>query len=579
MKIPVSRLVSYLRPYKLRFFQATLAMAAAASIQGLSVYILKPVIDNIFIMKQYSMLMTVVFLLPALFLIKLAAAYTQAYLMSWISQKAVLNIRGDLFRHLHDLSAEFYWRKRSGEIMSRVINDLNSVQSMLQFLPLYLVRDTLTVAAVLGVIFFTHWKFALISILAIPMAGGIIYVLGRKMRKAGAKSQEIVGEISHRFQESLQGMNIVKAFNYEEGAIAKFMQKNQELFSQMMRYLRATALSGPLMEFGGSIILAFMVFYGGNEVIKGALTPGQFFTFLAGFFAAYSPLKNITNANSTFQLGMASWERILQLLNEKPSVKLPANPRPVLSLAGNIRLNNVGYKYPQSSKFAVRGIDIDIKPGEAVAFVGTSGSGKSTLIHLLLRLFDPVEGAVLYDGMDLREINLKQLRSHIGLVTQETVLFDDSVFNNIALGQPDASLNDVIEASRAADAHDFISGLPEGYNTMLGERGTKLSGGQRQRLAIARAVLKKPSALLLDEATSNLDTASEKAVQSALERLLAGRTVIMVAHRLSTIQNAGRIFVLDQGRIIESGSHAELLDRRGIYSRLCEIQSTIEEGK
>ena len=305
MKIPVSRLVSYLRPYKLRFFQATLAMAAAASIQGLSVYILKPVIDNIFIMKQYSMLMTVVFLLPALFLIKLAAAYTQAYLMSWISQKAVLNIRGDLFRHLHDLSAEFYWRKRSGEIMSRVINDLNSVQSMLQFLPLYLVRDTLTVAAVLGVIFFTHWKFALISILAIPMAGGIIYVLGRKMRKAGAKSQEIVGEISHRFQESLQGMNIVKAFNYEEGAIAKFMQKNQELFSQMMRYLRATALSGPLMEFGGSIILAFMVFYGGNEVIKGALTPGQFFTFLAGFFAAYSPLKNITNANSTSQLGMA----------------------------------------------------------------------------------------------------------------------------------------------------------------------------------------------------------------------------------------------------------------------------------
>ncbi|MFH1618681.1 MAG: ABC transporter ATP-binding protein [bacterium] len=431
----------------------------------------------------------------------------------------------------------------------------------------------LTITVLLFVLFYIHWKFALLALLFLPFTGIVLSVLGKKMQTAGSRSQTIVGEISHHFQESLQGMTVVKAFNYEKGAINKFGLKNNELFSQMMKYLRATALSGPLMEFGGSIILTLMVYYAGVEIFAGRLTPGKFFSFLAAFFAAYGPLKNIANSNSTFQMGMASWERILQLLEEKPSMKLPSSPRPVARLEGRVALKNVRYSYPSGARPALDGLELEIKPGEVVAFVGPSGSGKTTLVHLLLRLFDPLSGVVLYDGTDLRELDIRQLRDHVGLVTQETVLFDDTVSGNISLGRPQATKEDVLEAARAADAHDFISGLAHGYDTPLGERGVKLSGGQRQRLAIARALLKKPSVLILDEATSNLDTASEKYVQQALEKVLAGRTVIMVAHRLSTVRNSDRIFVLDRGRVVESGKHIDLIKTAGVYQRLHDMQS------
>ena len=568
------RLAARFKPYRIRFFQAVVMMALVAGLKGGGVYLIKPIVDNVLIHKQPGMFLAVLIIIPSFFLLKFAACYTLAYLMSWIGQRATQSIRDDLFSHLHELSVEFYWRRRSGEIMSRVTNDLTGVQSCLQTLPLYLVRDTLTFGVLLFVLFYLHWKFALITLLVIPMAGAVLYVLGRKMRSASARSQEVTAEIYHRFQESLQGMAIVKAFNYEESAVKKFRGKNADLFSQMMKYLRATALSGPLMELTGGLALTFLIFYGGKEIFADKLTPGEFFAFLGGFLAAYAPLKNIARSNSTLQMGLASWQRIAQLLDEKPSVRISSSPGPVPSLKGDIRFDNVSYRYPGSGQFAVRDLNIRIKPGEVVAFAGPSGSGKTTIVHLCLRLFDPASGSVSYDGHDLKDLDLKGLRSHMGLVTQETVLFDDTVFNNIALGRTGVSMEDVISASKAADAHDFISGLPQGYSTVLGERGAKLSGGQRQRLAIARAVLKKPSVLVLDEATSNLDTASEKSIQGALERVLAGHTVIMVAHRLSTIEKADRIFVLDRGQIAESGSHRELLKKPGIYSKLYRIQST-----
>jgi len=577
MKKLLLRLLPYLKPHRTKFLQACCAMICVAILQSGSALILKSIFDNVFILKQSGMLGFAVIAVPSFFFLKMTAGFAQAYLMSWIGQKTIQDIRDTLFAHLHDLSVEFYWRKRSGEIMSRVTNDLNSVQSMLQFLPLYLIRDTLTLFSLICVLFYIHWKFAILSFLAAPLAAAVLLVLGKKMRRAGKQSQSITGEIYHRFQESLQGMTIVKAFNYESGSIARFREKNEELFVQMMKYLRATAMSGPLMEFAGSLVFTLMIFYGGREVIALRMTPGSFVAFLTAFLMAYSPLKNIAHANSTLQMGLASWERILQLLDEKPAVMTAADPIPIPHLKGLIKFENVTYRYPGTEKDALRDLNITINPGEAVAFVGPSGSGKTTIVHLLLRLFDPLEGIIRYDGHDLRQLDLKQLRSNIGLVSQDTVLFDDTVSANISLGVPNPSEEDITNAAKTADAHSFISGLPQAYSTVLGERGVKLSGGQRQRLAIARSVFKKPSVLILDEATSNLDTGSEKSVQEAIEKALKDRTVIMVAHRLSTIQNADRIFVLDSGRITESGNHRELISNNGIYRKLYEMQASSAE--
>jgi subfamily B ATP-binding cassette protein MsbA len=587
-------MLPYLRVHKRTLAYAALAMCAVALLNGGSSLLLKPLVDgsiqitpahlilltiNLPHLPQYTATLTparlplLLMVIPGLFLLKLAFQYTQAYLMSFVSQRIVQQVREDLFRHLHALSLEFYWSNRSGDIMTRVTNDLANLQSALQFLPLYMVRDVGTLSVVLCVLFWLNWRFTMIALLLGPAAGIVIGTLGRKMRNSGRESQKINGRIYQRFSESLEGMAIVKAFNYEEGAIARFCEENDALFAQVMRYLRATALSGPLLEFLGSIVMALMLYFGITEIISGRMTVGDLMVFFGSFFMAYMPLKNLAQANSTLQMGVVSWNRILQLLDERPQVVEITNPIRLEKLQGRITFENVSYSYPKAEVPALKNITMDIQPGQAVAFVGPSGSGKTTMINLLLRLYDPSGGSVLYDGRDLKELSLRDLRSHIGLVSQNTILFDDTVSGNIALGMPQAAAADIEEACRAADAHEFIVKLPQGYATVLGERGVKLSGGQRQRLAIARALLKKPSVLLLDEATSNLDTASEKYVQSALERIMKRCTVVMVAHRMSTIAGADRIFVLQHGEVAEQGSHAELLARNGIYTRLCEIQS------
>jgi len=568
------RVGPYLKPHSGRLILAGVSMISVAALKGVTVYLLKPIVDNAARLKDERYLIMIVAMVPLIFLLKTIVQYAQAYLMSWTGQRVVQQLREDLFRHLHELSAEFYWNRRSGDIMSRVTNDLNAVQSALQFTPLYLVRDSLTLIMLLGVLFYANWRFTLFAMIIGPIAAGLLGALGKRMKKSAGRSQAIVGHIYHIFQESLEGMVIVKAFNYEKGAIDRFCSENNALFVQMMKYLKVTALSGPLMEFLGSLMVALLVYFGGHEIISGRMTAGEFSVFMGAFFMAYEPLKNIANMNATIQLGLVSWGRILQLLDEKPTVVESVNPVVVKSLTGHILLKNVSYKYPSAPKHAVRNIDIEVKPGQAVAFVGLSGSGKTTIINLLLRLFDPSEGRILYDGHDLRELEMKSLRRNMGLVSQNTVLFDDTVARNIALGSPESSLDEIRAACDAADADAFIRQLPQGYDTMLGERGVKLSGGQRQRLAIARAILKKPSVLILDEATSNLDTASEKSVQAAIERLLSGRTVVMVAHRLSTIRNADRIYVLHNGEISEQGTHDELQSGSGIYRRLHDMQSS-----
>jgi subfamily B ATP-binding cassette protein MsbA len=520
-----------------------------------------------------DLLRLIVLGLPALFVLRMIVEYVNGYLMSWIGQRVVQKIREDLFDHIHRLSLEFYWRKRSSDVMSRVINDLNNVQSTVQFIPLYGIRDVLTVVACVGLLFYLNWRLALVAVLVLPLIGALLGVLGRKMRKASSESNVIVGEISHKFQESLQGITVVKAFNYEEQAIAKFRVSNDAYFSKMMRYLRATAMSGPVMEFISGMVLLAIIYLSGKAIFAGTMTVENFFSFVAAYVTAYVPLKNIGNLNSKLQLGMASWERIYQILEEKPAVVIKQTTKNIDELDGKIEFKDVSYKYPARDTQVLDALSFTINPGEVAAFVGPSGSGKTTIIHLLLRFFDPQSGRVEMDGHDMLDLDTKDLRAHMGLVTQDTILFDDTVLGNITIGAPGATRADVAEAAKAADAHAFIEAMPQGYETVLGERGVKLSGGQRQRLAIARAILKKPKILLLDEATSNLDTASEQAVQGAIERILGGRTVVMVAHRLSTVKNADKIFVLKQGRLAEAGTHEQLLKLGGVYKGLYEAQT------
>lgn len=570
----IRRVVAYVLPHKARLIQAVVVMAIVAALNGAMVKVLDPVTSSLFggPNADPAKLMQVALLIPLIFFLMLVFKYTLAYLMSWLGQKITQEIREDLFTHLHALSMDFFWKSKGGEVMAKLTNDMTALQSALQFVPLYAIRDSLTVIVVLAVMVWTNPKFALIALLAIPMAGGVLGVLGRKLRAAGRRGQEVMGEIYHRFQESLQGMLVVKSFNYEQGSIAKFRKENDEFFHQMMRYFRATALSGPLMEFLGSLIIAAIVYLGGKQIGAGTMTAGQFSVFLGCFFMAYGPIKNLAQMNSTLQLGLASAERIFSVLDEVPTVVEPASPKPFPALTQGIRFENVSFRYPSRETWALHNVSLEIKPGEVVALAGPSGSGKTTFVHLLLRLFDPTEGRITIDGVDLRDMSSHELRARLGLVSQETILFNDTVLGNIAVGRENATREQVQHALQVADAAEFVNSLQKGLDTPLGDRGARLSGGQRQRLAIARAVLKDPKLLILDEATSNLDASSERAVQNAMERLYPGRTVVMIAHRLSTVQKADRIVVMRNGRIEEMGTHQELLAKNGVYATLTRYQ-------
>lgn len=571
--ILLESLLEYLKAHKRRLAVAVFSMLVLAGIRGLIVYILGPLIQSIFIDKNYSMLNEIFIALPVLFIIRFAAEYTNNYTMNYIGQKIVQKIRQDLFTHIHALSMEFYWRRRSSDVMSRVINDLNNIQSTVQFIPLYGIRDVMTVISLTFVLFYINWRLALVGALILPITSLALKKLGKKMRKSSKESQEIVADISHKFQESLQGMAVVKAFNYEEKAISRFNETNDRYFDKMMRYLRATSVSGPIMEFLGSMILILVIYVAAKFIFSGQLKPAMFFSFVAAFFTAYMPLKNISNLNSKLQMGLASWERIYQILEEKPAVIEVSGSFKPEKIQGEIEFRNVYYKYPTSQSWVLEGVSFRIKANEIAAFVGPSGSGKSTIVQLLLRFFDPVKGEILIDGVDLKSMDLKAYRSHLALVTQDNILFDDTVHNNISVGRQEASAEEIELAARSADADKFIREMPQGYFTNIGERGVKVSGGQRQRLAIARAIVRKPRILLLDEATSNLDTASEKAVQKAIENVLGDKTVVMVAHRLSTVKNADRIFVLKSGRIEEEGDHETLMSREGEYRKLYTAQN------
>jgi subfamily B ATP-binding cassette protein MsbA len=566
-------LFSYLKVHKARIILAISTMIILGLIRAAIVYLVGPFIKEVFVSRNTETLRFFFIILPVVFFIRMLAEYSNNYLMNYIGQKVVQKIREEIFIKIHHLPLEFFWRSRTGDIMSRVMNDIGNIQSTVQFIPLYGIRDLSTVIFLVATLFYINFKLAFFSIVFVPVSLYALRIFARKMRNYSRQAQHLIADVSNSFEESLCAYTIVKAYNYDDEVIRRFRFINQEYFNRIMKYLRATSLSGPVMEFIGSMTIYLLIFVGFRWILKGELSSETFFSFIAAFITAYTPFKNISNMNSRLQMGLASWERIYNLLNEKDVVVVKKNAVVLKELKGMIEFKNVYYKYPTSCDWVLKNVSFKIMPNEVVGFVGGSGSGKSTIIHLILRFFDVCEGVILIDGIDIRDIDIKSFRNFVGLVTQDTIVFNDTVLNNIKVGNLNASDEDIINACEISDSMGFINNMPEKLNTVIGEKGSKLSGGQRQRLAIARAVIRKPKILLLDEATSNLDSKSEEIVQKAIEKNLNNKTVIMTAHRLSTVKNTNKIFVLRKGEIVESGTHNELIKKEGEYYTLYKKQN------
>jgi subfamily B ATP-binding cassette protein MsbA len=503
--------------------------------------------------------------------------YLQAYWMAHVEQGIIKDLRNDLYRHLNELSLSYFNRTRTGQLISRITNDVNLVNGGVSAGFVTLIKNPLLILANLALALYLSWRLTLIALVILPASLGIIGFIGSRLRRASTLSQEKMAEVTSVLQETISGVRVVKAFAMEEFETRKFRRVARDYFKSLLHITRISKLASPLTEFLSAIVGVGILWFGGQQVLTGdGLSPGEFMLFLLAVFSLMQPVKELSSINSRFQETIAAGNRIFEILDLAPEVVSLPGAKKIERFNDCIRFENVSFSYENEESAAptivLRNISVAVKKGEILALVGPSGAGKSTLVDLLPRFYDPQQGRILIDDIDLREIEVKSLRSLMGIVTQETILFHDTVRNNIAYGLQEISEEKLIQAAQAANAHRFIIELPQGYATVIGERGVKLSGGQRQRLAIARALLKNPPLLILDEATSALDSESEMLVQQAIERLMVNRTSFVIAHRLSTILHAHQIIVLDKGRIVQRGTHDELLRQKGIYQKLYKMQ-------
>jgi ATP-binding cassette, subfamily B, bacterial MsbA len=569
------RLFSYTRPYRGRLLLSWLATAGYAASGAILVSKIKPIFDEVLIQGINVGRMALVIL--GLYLVKGACSYVSTTLVASVGQRAVTDLRNDLYQHILRQSFTFLGRNTTGSLMSHITTDVEKIQNAVSEMAGDLLKEGLSVLGLLIVLFYMDWRLAILSLVGMPLAVIPLVRLGRRLRAGNETSLRRWRDISEILQETISGFRVVKAFGMESFEIGRFRRAAARLFHVNMRITRTSAILPPLMEVVGGFALVGALFYGSNSIRSGHLTPGAFVSFLAALFAMYTPVKRLSRVNATLQAALAGGARIFEVLDTHEEVQEAHYAKPLGRMQSGIEYQSVGFRYADGHGATLRNVSFKAGAGEIVAIVGTSGAGKTTLVNLLPRFYDVTEGTISIDGTDVRHVTLDSLRGQIGLVTQETVLFNDTVRANIAYGLEDVDEARVESAARAAFAHDFILDMPRRYDTVIGERGSRLSGGQRQRIAIARAILKNPPILILDEATSALDPQSERLVQDALANLMKGRTTLVIAHRLTTVRAADRIVVLDGGEVRETGRHEDLLKRRGgVYCRLHELQFSPE---
>ena len=573
----ILRLLEFAKPYRRRMLSALLAMAIYGGASAGLAYLIKPIFDEV--LPKGESFGLVIFTLIGCYLLKGVGAYVSTYLMTGVGQRVVMDIRNTLFGHIVRQSVAFFSSRTTGRLMSRITNDVNQVQQAVSVTLVDLLRESLALVAYASLLFYYDVRLALVCMTGAPLVIYPLVRLGQRVRRTTKRSQEELERLSHLTAEAFTGHRIVKAFGAEAFEENQFRAASWEVYRTNMKVTGAVAVLPPLMEFLGGLGIAVALWYGSREIATERLTSGEFTSFIGALILMYGPVKKLSRVNAGIQQALASAQRIFETMDVETEVQNRPNAKPLGRLQENITFQSVGFRYEtEPDKWILRDINLTVRSGEIVAIVGLSGAGKTTLAHLLPRFHDVSNGAILFDGIDIRDGTIASLRSQIAMVTQETILFDDTITRNICYGAPNATTAWVEAAARAAHAHEFISQLAQGYETRIGERGQRLSGGQRQRLAIARAVLTDSPIIILDEATSSLDSESEALVQDALSHLLANRTAFVIAHRLSTVRRADQILVLDKGKIVEQGRHEELLAQAGsVYAKLYATQLVDEE--
>ena len=572
------RILSYIKPYMHRLLFAMVCTIMAAAGNLYIPWIIKDMIDEVLADKNGTMLNWIAASIIAIFIVRGLFWYGQNYLMSYVGQSVIIDIRAAVFKKLQRLSVSFYDKNKTGTIMSYVTNDVNALQSAMVENTIEMITEGFILIGSVVAMIYLDWRLTLFTVCTFPVVLWFMEFFGKKIRKTGGRIQECTADITSVLQESVASARVIKSFVREDYEVDRFDVENKANFRANMKNAQLMATLTPVVELVAAIGVTMIIWYGGNNVINGTITAGSLVAFLTYAVNISNPIKRLTRVIGNIQKALAAAQRVFMIIDMPEEIAESRDAKQLPEVSGKVEFQNVSFAYKDKGN-VMTDLSFSVKPGEVIAIVGPSGAGKSTIANLLPRFYDVNKGDIKIDGHSVREVTLDSLREQVGIVPQETMLFNGSVYNNILYGRLDATKEEIEAAAKAANAHDFIMQLTDGYETKLGDRGVNLSGGQRQRIAIARAILKNPRILILDEATSALDTESERVVQEALDRLMVGRTSFVIAHRLSTVKNADKILVLEKGNLVESGTHDELLALDGLYAHLYKIQYRNKEAK